>query len=55
MILRKFGNINEIFFDSVQLMYYKCRKAHFRRVDLHIDTQDWIKKGKKNNKSEKNR
>ena len=47
MILRKFGNINEIFFDSVQLMYYKCHKAHFRRVDLYIDTPDWIKKEKR--------
>ena len=42
-----------IIFDLVQLMYYKCRKVNFRRGGSYIDSLDWIRKKKSNNKSEK--
>ena len=40
-------------FDSVQLMYYRCHKVNFRRGGSYIDSSDWIKKEKSNNKSKK--
>ena len=30
-------------FDSIQLMYYKCYKVHFRRGGSYIDSPDWKK------------
>ena len=41
------------FFYSAQLMYYKCHKVNFRRCGSYIDSPDWIKKKKSNNKSKK--
>ena len=35
-----------VYFNSVQLMYYKCRKINFRRGDSYIDSPDWMKKKK---------
>ena len=34
------------FFDSVQLLYYKCHRINFRRGGSYIDSADWIKKKK---------
>ena len=36
----------DFIFDLVQLMYYKCHKANFRRSSSYIDSPDWIKKKK---------
>ena len=36
----------DFIFDSVQLMYYKCHKAKFKRGGSVIDSPDWIKKKK---------
>ena len=44
---------NNFIFDSVQLMYYRCHKVNFRRGGSYIDSSDWIKKEKSNNKSKK--
>ena len=44
---------SDLIFDLVQLMYYKCRKVNFRRGGSYIDSLDWIRKKKSNNKSEK--
>ena len=41
------------FFYSDQFMYYKCHKVNFRSGGSCIDSPDWIKKEKSNNKSEK--
>ena len=30
-------------FDSVQLLYYECRKVNFKREGSYIDSPDWIK------------
>ena len=30
-------------FDSVQLLYYKCRKISFKRIGSHIESPNWIK------------
>ena len=38
-------------FDSVQLMYYKCHNVNFKRNGSYIDSPDWIKNKKSNNKS----
>ena len=35
-----------VYFNSVQLMYYKCHKVNFRRGDSYIDSPDWMKKKK---------
>ena len=40
-------------FDSVQLMCYKCHKENFGCSGSYIDSPDWIKKKKSNNKSKK--
>ena len=34
------------FFDSLQLMYYKCHKVNFRCSGSYIDSSDGIKKKK---------
>ena len=34
-------------------MYYGCHKVNFRRGGSYIDSPDWIKKKKSNNKSER--
>ena len=44
---------SEFIFDSVQLMYYIYLIVNFRRGGSYIDSRDWIKKEKSNNKSEK--
>ena len=33
-------------FDSLQLLYYKCRKINFKRLELYTNSPDWIKKKK---------
>ena len=38
------NDANEVVFDSVQLIYYKCHKVNFKRGGLYIDSSDWIKK-----------
>ena len=35
-----------LFFDLVQLMYYKFWKVNFIRGGLYIDAPDWMKKKK---------
>ena len=37
---------SEFIFDSVQLMYYKCRKVNFRPGGSYIDSPDLIKNKK---------
>ena len=37
---------SDFIFDSVQLMYYKCRKVNFIRGGSYTDSTDWIKKKK---------
>ena len=44
---------SEFVFDSVQSLYYKCHIINFRCGGSYIDSPDWIKKEKGNNKSEK--
>ena len=44
---------SEFIFDSVQLMYYKYHKKFFKRDGSYIDSPDWIKNKKSNNKSTK--
>ena len=39
--------------NSAQLLYYKCHKIIFKLGRSYIDSRDWIKKEKSNNKSEK--
>ena len=34
---------SDFIFDSIQLMYYKCYKVHFRRGGSYIDSPDWKK------------
>ena len=43
----------DFIFDSIQLLQYKCHKINFKRDSSYIDSSDWIKKEKSNNKSEK--
>ena len=33
-------------FDSVQLLYCKCRKISFKRIGSHIESPNWIKNNK---------
>ena len=33
-------------FESVQRLYYKCHKIHFKRWRSYINSPDWIKKKK---------
>ena len=33
-------------FESVQRLYYKCHKIHFKRWGSYINSPDWIKKKK---------
>ena len=42
---------SDFIFDTVQIMYYKCHKVNFKCSGLNIDSPDWIKKKKSNNKS----
>ena len=39
-------------FDSVQLLYYKCHKIHFKRGGSCIEYPGWIKKAILNPKNE---
>ena len=34
----------DFIFDSVQMLYYKYHKIHFKGDGSHIDSPDWIKK-----------
>ena len=43
----------DFIFDCVNLIYYKYPKINFERSCLNIDSPDWLKKKKSNNKSEK--
>ena len=38
-------------FDYVHLLYYKCHKINLNRCGSYIDSPDWIKNKKSNNKS----
>ena len=38
-------------FDCVQLLYYKCHRINPNRDRSCIDSPDWIKSKKSNNKS----
>ena len=38
-------------FDYVQLLYYKCHKINLNCGGSYIDSPDWIKNKKSNNKS----
>ena len=38
-------------FDYVHLLHYKCHKINFNRSGSYIDSPDWKKKQKSNNKS----
>ena len=42
---------SEFVFDYVQLLYYKCHKINPNRAGSYVDSPDWIKKQKSNNKS----
>ena len=44
---------SDFIFDSVQLMYCNCHKVNCKCGDSHIDSPDWIKRKKSNNKSKK--
>ena len=46
---------SDFIFDSVQLLYYKFHKINFKRGASYMDSLEWIKKKKDNNKSEKYR
>ena len=35
---------SDFFFDSVQLLYYKCHKINVRRGGSYVDSPDWKKK-----------
>ena len=39
--------------DSVELIYYKCHEIHFKGGGSYIDSRDWMKRKKNNNKSKK--
>ena len=43
-------NVYEFIFDYVQLLYYKLHKINPNRGESYIDSLDWIKKQKSNNK-----
>ena len=42
---------SEFVFDYVQLLYYKCHKVNPNCGRSYLDSPDWIKKEKSNNKS----
>ena len=42
---------SDFIFDSVHLMYYKFHKSNFKSSGSYIDSPDWRKKEKNNNKS----
>ena len=42
---------SEFVFNYVQLFYYKCHKISLNHGGLYIDSSNWIKKQKSNNKS----
>ena len=42
---------SDFIFNSVHLMYYKCHKLNFKSSGSYIDSPDWRKKEKNNNKS----
>ena len=44
---------SEFVFDYVQLLYYECHKINPNRGGSYINSPDWIKKQKTNNKSHK--
>ena len=39
--------------DSVELIYCKCHKIYVKGGGSYIDSRDWIKRKKSNNKSKK--
>ena len=46
---------SDFIFESVQFLYYKCHKINFKHGGLYIDSREWIKKKKSNNKFERYR
>ena len=43
----------DFIFDSVQLLHYKCHKINFKCGGSYIDSVEWVKKEKSNNKYKK--
>ena len=43
--------VSEFVFDYVQLLYYECHKINLDHGGSYIDSPDWIKNKKSNNKS----
>ena len=41
---------SEFVFDSVNMLYYSLNKISFNRGGSYIDSPEWIKKKKSNNK-----
>ena len=41
---------SDFVFNYVQLLYYKCHKINLNRGGSYIDSSDWIKKQKSNDK-----
>ena len=42
---------SEFVFNQVHLLYYKCHEINLNHCESYIDSPDWIKKQKGNNKS----
>ena len=42
---------SEFVFDSVDLLYFKLQKLSLNRGGSHIDSPEWLKNKKSNNKS----
>ena len=45
----------DLIFDWVNLLYYKCHKINPNCDGWYIDSPDWIKKQKSNNKKDNKR
>ena len=41
---------SDFFFDCIHLLYYKCHKVNFQWGGSYIDSPDWIKNKKSNDK-----
>ena len=44
--LKNINQREQIYFDSVQLTYFKCHKVSLIRDSSYTDSPDWIKKKK---------
>ena len=53
-LVEKYQWVGKIFnFGSAQILYCKCHKIDFKRNGSYIDSLEWIKKEKSNNKPKK--